>query len=66
MTEPSVGEMLLGIEGLALLRLASGGDRSARRARVDGDARAAPTCPPTIAGASPPPACACAAVTSRG
>ena len=35
MTERSVGEMLLGIEGLALLRLASGGDRSARRARVD-------------------------------
>jgi SAM-dependent methyltransferase len=27
--------MLLGIEGLALLRLASGGDSSARRARVD-------------------------------
>ena len=32
---PSLGEMLLGIEGLALLRLASGGDSSARQARVD-------------------------------
>ncbi len=32
---PNLGEMLLGIEGLALLRLASGGDSSARRARVD-------------------------------
>ena len=32
---PNLGEMLLGIEGLALLRLASDGDSSARRARVD-------------------------------
>jgi len=32
---PNLGEMLLGIEGLALLRLASGGDSAARRARVD-------------------------------
>lgn len=33
-TKPSLGEMLLGIEGLALLRLAYGGDAAARRARV--------------------------------
>ena len=32
---PSLGEMLLGIEGLALLRLAASGDPAARRARVD-------------------------------
>src|SRR4029077_13564915 len=30
---PNLGETLLGIEGLALLRLASDGDSSARRAR---------------------------------
>jgi SAM-dependent methyltransferase len=33
-TKPSLGEMLLGIEGLALLRLAYSGDAAARRARV--------------------------------
>ena len=32
---PTLGEMPPGIEGLALLRLASGGDSSTRRTRVD-------------------------------
>src|SRR5262245_18393805 len=32
---PNLGEMLLGIEGLALLRLAANGDTAERRARVD-------------------------------
>jgi ubiquinone/menaquinone biosynthesis C-methylase UbiE len=34
-SRPSLGELLLGIEGLALLRLASSDDSVARRARVD-------------------------------
>jgi hypothetical protein len=34
--KPTLGELLLGIEGLALLRLAFGDDAEARRARVDG------------------------------
>ena len=34
-TRPTLGEVLLGIEGLALLRLVSSDDPSARRARVD-------------------------------
>jgi SAM-dependent methyltransferase len=33
--KPTLGELLLGVEGLALLRLAFGGDALARRARVD-------------------------------
>ena len=33
--KPTLGELLLGIEGLALLRLAFGDDAAARRARVD-------------------------------
>jgi ubiquinone/menaquinone biosynthesis C-methylase UbiE len=33
-TKPTLGELLLGIEGLALLRLAFGADPEARRARV--------------------------------
>jgi SAM-dependent methyltransferase len=33
--KPTLGELLLGIEGLALVRLAFGGDALARRARVD-------------------------------
>ena len=32
--KPTLGELLLGIEGLALLRLAFGEDAEARRARV--------------------------------
>jgi SAM-dependent methyltransferase len=32
---PSLGELLLGVEGLALLRLSSGDDAAARRARLD-------------------------------
>jgi len=34
-TRPTLGEVLLGIEGLALLRLMASGDPSARQARVD-------------------------------
>src|SRR5262249_20529929 len=33
--QPTLGEVLLGIEGLALLRLTAGDDPSARRARVE-------------------------------
>jgi hypothetical protein len=33
--KPTLGELLLGIEGLALLRLAFGADADARRARVN-------------------------------
>jgi hypothetical protein len=32
--QPTLGELLLGIEGLALLRLAFGDDAEARRVRV--------------------------------